>query len=43
MPRTSAGGVLEFPVAGTFPIGEAARAHRLVENCAAVGKVILLP
>jgi NADPH:quinone reductase len=36
-------GALEFPIAGTFPMGEAARAHQLVESCAAVGKVILLP
>jgi NADPH2:quinone reductase len=34
---------LEFPIAGTFPIGEVVRAHQLVESCAAIGKVILLP
>ncbi|HEV2460567.1 MAG TPA: zinc-binding dehydrogenase [Ktedonobacterales bacterium] len=38
-----ASGALEFPIAGTFPIGEAARAHQLVESCAAIGKVILRP
>ncbi len=38
-----AGGALEFPIAGTFPFDEVARAHQLVESCAAVGKVILLP
>jgi NADPH:quinone reductase len=36
-------GALEFPIAGTFPIGEVARAHQLVESSAATGKVILLP
>jgi NADPH2:quinone reductase len=36
-------GSLEFPIAGTFPIGEVVRAHQLVESCAAVGKVILQP
>lgn len=36
-------GALEFPIAGTFPISEVVRAHQLVESCAAVGKVILLP
>jgi NADPH2:quinone reductase len=38
-----ASGSLEFPIAGTFPIGEVVRAHQLVESCAAVGKVILRP
>jgi NADPH2:quinone reductase len=38
-----ASGALEFPVAGTFPLGEVGRAHQLVESCAATGKVILLP
>lgn len=36
-------GALEFPVAGTFPLGEAGRAHHLVESCTATGKIILLP
>lgn len=39
----AASGALEFPIAGTFPIGEVVRAHQLVESCAAVGKIILLP
>lgn len=38
-----ASGALEFPIAGTFPIGEVVRAHQLVESCDAVGKVVLLP
>lgn len=39
----AARGDLEFPIAGTFPIGEVVRAHQLVESCAAIGKIILLP
>ncbi len=38
-----ASGALEVPIAGTFPLGEAARAHRLQESRATGGKVILLP
>lgn len=38
-----ASGALEFPIAEAFPIGEVVRAHQLVESCAAIGKVILLP
>jgi NADPH2:quinone reductase len=38
-----ASGALEFPIAGTFPLGEVGRAHQLAESCTAVGKVVLLP
>jgi NADPH:quinone reductase-like Zn-dependent oxidoreductase len=36
-------GELEFPIAGTFPIGEVVRGHQLAESRAAIGKVIPLP
>jgi hypothetical protein len=35
--------MLEFPIAGTFPFGEVVRVHQLVESCAAIGKVVMLP
>jgi NADPH2:quinone reductase len=38
-----ASGTLEVPIAGTFPLDEAARAHHLEESPATSGKVILLP
>lgn len=38
-----ASGTLEVPIAGTFPLGEAARAHHMEESRATSGKVILLP
>jgi NADPH:quinone reductase-like Zn-dependent oxidoreductase len=38
-----ASGTLQVPIARTFPLGEAARAHQLEESRATSGKVILLP
>jgi NADPH2:quinone reductase len=38
-----ASGTLEMPIAETFPLSEASRAHQLEESRATVGKVILLP
>jgi NADPH2:quinone reductase len=38
-----ASGALQFPIAGTFPLGEVVRAQQLVETNDAIGKVIVLP
>jgi len=38
-----ASGTLEVPIAATFPLDEAARAHQLEESRATIGKVILVP
>jgi NADPH2:quinone reductase len=36
-------GTLRVRLASTFPLAEAARAHRLLESCEVVGKLVLLP
>jgi NADPH:quinone reductase len=38
-----ADGLLKVPIAKTFPLAEAAKAHRLLESRKSIGKILLLP